>query len=129
MRRIFLVMAVAVLFAACSSEKAALQSAEQFGCHITPEQARQAAETACASVALGPITMNGYDQDTRVEMQNVPRTMSISAPLKMPNGDVAAEVACEVNTVHHSVIYAQITRGPTSKEEADYLRSLGACGG
>ncbi|HEY6417939.1 MAG TPA: hypothetical protein VIX59_02960 [Candidatus Binataceae bacterium] len=122
---LWIVIAIALL-ASCTSEEAALRSSEQFGCKITRERAEQLTGTLCLQESNGPATVGGVPQDTREE-QNVRATQDVSVPITMPNGDVAAEVLCEINMQQHSVVYTRVTRGPTSKAEADYLRTLGAC--
>jgi hypothetical protein len=121
-----LVIAIALL-SSCSGQESAIRAAAQFGCKVTPERAQQLTEAVCIGAATGPIELNGRRTDAAMVEQNQPRTMSVSVPIEMPNGDVAAEVVCEVNTQHRTVTYAHVTRGPTTKEEADYLRSQGAC--
>jgi|SRR5271156_5684725 hypothetical protein len=120
-----------VLVASCSSQESALRSAQQFGCKISPEHAQELVEDACGQLASGaaPVEMNstGLTADDRMQEQNSARTETVSGWIKMPNGEVAAEGECEINTEHRKVIYAHITRGPTTQEEADYLRGLGAC--
>lgn len=62
--------------------------------------------------------------------QNGTATEMISAPVMMPNGEIAAVAACAIRRRHStaSVTYAAVTRGPETKAQADYLRnSLGAC--
>jgi hypothetical protein len=103
------------------------QSAAQFGCKISPEQLQDDAARICIAASSQPITMGGMQADSRRLEQDEPPTMNVSVPLAMPNGDVAAEVLCEINMVHHSVTYVRLTRGPTTQAEADFLRSQGAC--
>jgi hypothetical protein len=111
----------------CTSQGAALQTAAALGCKTTQERVDQLAQSSCASAAAGPITMNGMTTDASMREQNSNATSDISVPIAMPNGDVAAELVCHINTRHGSVVYARLTKGPTTKEEAEYLRSLGAC--
>ncbi len=60
--------------------------------------------------------------------QNGTATQMISAPVMMPNGEIAAVAACAISRPHNSVTYASVTRGPKTKAQADYLRNtLGAC--
>jgi hypothetical protein len=125
-KHLWLVIAISLL-ASCSGQKAAIRDAAKFGCQITPDRAQQLTEAVCIQAAKGPIEQGGKHTDASMLEQNAPRTMSVSVPIEMPNGDVAAEVVCQVNTHNHSVTSAQVTKGPTTKEEADYLRSQGAC--
>lgn len=125
-KHLWLVIAVALL-ASCSGQEAAIRDAAKFGCKVTPDRAQQLTEAVCIQAAQGPILQNGMRTDASMLEQNSPRTMSVSVPIEMPNGDVAAEVACQVNTHTHTVTSAQVTRGPTTKAETDFLRSQGAC--
>jgi hypothetical protein len=60
--------------------------------------------------------------------QNGTATQTISAPVMMPNGEIAAVAVCAISRRHSSVTYATVTRGPETKAQADYLRNnLGAC--
>jgi hypothetical protein len=127
-KRIWLVTAIALLFS-CSSQDSATGVAAQYDCKITPDQVQQMTEEVCLEQAAHPegINMGGYATDASMREQNAPPTMNVSIPIKMPNGDVAAEVLCEINMRHHAVIYARLTKGPTTKEEVDFLRAQGAC--
>jgi hypothetical protein len=116
-----------ILLASCTSQAGILQSAAQFGCHITPEKLRDDADRICVAATSQPITMNGMQADSERLEKDSARTMNVSVPITMPNGDVAAEVLCEISTQHHSVTYVRITRGPTTQAQADFLRSQGAC--
>lgn len=53
--------------------------------------------------------------------------MSLSVPIEMPNGDVAAEFTCEINTAHRSVIYARVSKPPQNQAEWDFVRNAGLC--
>jgi hypothetical protein len=127
MNRHLWILTTLVLLASCTSQSAALQSAAQFGCKISPEKLQDDAERICEGASSRPITMGGMQADSQRLEQDEPRTMNVSVPITMPNGDVAAEVLCEINTRHHSVTYVRITRGPTTQQQADFLRSQGAC--
>jgi hypothetical protein len=141
---------VAMLASSCASVGASKTAHSDFGCNLTPETARQLSRTACqsaagAGIALctppGPVGMgamvcesaaNGVTMqemaiDPASMAENGVATQTISAPIVMPNGEVAAIAACAINRRHNSVVYAVLTRGPTSKDEADYLRDQGSC--
>ena len=121
------ILTILVLAASCTSQSSVLQSGAQFGCKITPEKLQEDADRICEAASSRPITMGGMQADSERLEQNEPRTMNVSVPITMPNGDVAAEVLCEINTRHHSITYVRITRGPTTQAQADFLRSQGAC--
>lgn len=109
-----------------------LRTAAELGCNISPEQAQELVERVCLqagdAASKGQVTINGHRAGSSLALQDVnPPTMNLSVPITMPNGDVAAEVSCEVDSVHDSVTYAKVTKGPTTKEEADFLRAQGAC--
>jgi hypothetical protein len=62
--------------------------------------------------------------------QNGTATEMISAPVMMPNGEIAAVAACAIRRRHNtaSVTFESVIRGPETKAQADYLRNnLGAC--
>ena len=81
----------------------------------------------CESNANGAKT-DDLSIDPSSLAQNGTATQMISAPVTMPDGEVAAVAACAISRRHGSVTYASVTRGPQTKAQADYLRnSLGAC--
>jgi hypothetical protein len=83
----------------------------------------------CESTAYeGKVDPLSVDPSSLV--QNGTATQMISAPVMMPNGEIAAVAACAIRRRHNSasVTYASVSRGPETKAQADYLRdSLGAC--
>lgn len=120
-----------ILLASCTSQAAVLQSGAAFGCKISPEKLQEDAARVCVGaihqLEAGNVTIGGKPADARMVEDNSTRTTDISEAMEMPNGDVAAEVLCEINTRHHSVTYVRVTRGPTTQAQADFLRSQGAC--
>lgn len=127
MNRCLFVLIPMLTMSACTSHGAAIQTAAGLGCNVTPERAQHLVESACANAAAGSYTMGGYATDASMREQNAPPTADVSVPITMPNGAVAAELVCDISTRHKSVVYASATKGPTTKEEAEYLRTLGAC--
>ena len=145
------VLAIAALIAAsCSSQQNLVNSSTKLGCQISPEKAQQLSITACQSAvtagvamctspvpgiggalvceaAANGITMDPMAIDSPALIANGTATQNVSAPILMPNGEVAAVAACSVSRRHHSVVYAVLTSGPTTTEEADYLRTLDGC--
>jgi hypothetical protein len=145
----FAMISVALLTVSCASLRSSKAHSE-YGCTITPEAAMQLSRTACqsaagAGIALctppGPVGMGAMVCESAANGVTMPEmavdpasmaangvaTQTISAPIVMPNGEVAAIAACAINRRHNSVVYAVLTRGPTSKDEADYLRDQGSC--
>ena len=116
-----------VLLAGCASQQATAERLASLGCKISPERVQELVNEACEVAASGPITMNGATSDRSMQEQDAPMTMNLSVPITTPQGDVAAEAECEINSRKHSVVYAHITKGPATQAEADFLRSLGAC--
>jgi hypothetical protein len=116
-----------VFVASCSIQQPTVENAAKFGCKLSPERAQELVNEACAVAAGGPITMNGARSDRTMQEQDAPMTMNLSVPITTPQGDVAAEVACEINTRKHSVVYAHVTKGPSTQAEADFLRAQGVC--
>jgi hypothetical protein len=80
----------------------------------------------CESAANG-VRMGELPIDAASMTENGMATQTISAPIVMPNGEVAAVAACAINRRHNSVVYAELTRGPLNKDQADYLRDQGSC--
>src|SRR5215469_7104789 len=118
---------IAVVGLASCSQSSALQSGAPFGCRMSAETANEFAGRICQGAAKRPIFQGEYQTDAAMLEQNSARTMNVSVPVTMPNGDIAAELLCEINSKDKSVTYTRVTRGPTTKEEADYLRTQGAC--
>lgn len=92
----------------------------------TPPVPAVAGEMVCESAGNG-VTIGEMSIDPSELVENGTATQNVSAPIVMPNGEVAAVAACSISRRHHSVVYAVLTSGPTTKAEADYLRSLDAC--
>jgi len=149
-RRVIAGIAVTVLTVSCGAIRPSTAQGSNYGCVITPEGAKQLSRNACQSAAgagiavctpPGPVGVgttvcesaaNGVSLgempiDPASMAENGVATQTITAPIVMPNGEVAAIAACAINRRHNSVVYAVLTRGPTSKEEADYLRDQGSC--
>lgn len=81
----------------------------------------------CESTANG-VRADPLSVDPSSLAQNGTATQMISAPVMMPNGEIAAVAACAISRRHSSVTYASVSRGPGTKAQADYLRNnLGAC--
>ena len=118
---------IAVAGVASCSQTSALQSGTTFGCRMSAETANEFAGRICQGAAKRPIYLGEYQTDAAMLEQNNSRTIDVSVPVRMPNGDIAAELLCEINTKDRSVTYTRVTRGPTTNEEADYLRTQGAC--
>ncbi len=144
MNRHLSTLVLSVLLASCTGQAAVLQSNAAFGCKMSPAKLQDDADRVCQGAIdamenrLTPeeqqnplnneiFTWYGHAADARMFEQNAPTTMNLPVPIEMPNGDVAAEVSCEINTKHHSVTYARVTQGPKTQAQADFLHSLGAC--
>ncbi len=140
----------AALAASCASQRPASHGAQDWGCKITADKAREVSASACYAAtnagvvlctppvpaiagvmvcesAANGVTLGAMSIDSAAIAENGTATQTVSAPIVMPNGEVAAVVACAINRKRNSVVYALLTRGPTSQPEADYLRSLDAC--
>jgi hypothetical protein len=143
-------LAIAVLAASCATRQPLVRSSAELGCKISPEKAQELSNSACQSAVTAGVTMcsppvsaiagvmvcesaaNGAAMgamsiDSASIERNGTATQNVSAPIVMPNGEVAAVAACSISRRHHSVVYAVLTSGPTTKAEANYLRSLDAC--
>jgi len=84
------------------------------------------ATMVCESEANGnPLGELPIDSSSMVERGTV--TQTIAVPFFMPDGELAAVAACAINRRHNSVVYAVLTRGPTTQAQADYLRENGSC--
>ncbi len=140
----------AVLAASCSIRRPLIRQSAELGCKISPEKAQELSNSACQSAvtqgvvmctppvpaiaavmvcesAANGVTMGAMSMDPSSLVENGTATQTVSAPIVMPNGEVAAVAACSISRRHHSVVYAVLTSGPTTKGEAEYLRSLDAC--
>jgi hypothetical protein len=81
---------------------------------------------SCESAANG-MKMQPIPMDKAQLQQSGAVTQNVTAPIVMPNDEIAAVAACEISRRHGEVVYSVLTRGPTNKEEADFLRDRGAC--
>jgi hypothetical protein len=149
-RRCWWIAITAALFASCTIRQPLARESAQLGCKISPEKAQELSNSACensvtAGVAMctppapavagtmvcesagNGVIMKQISIDPSAIMENGTATQTVSAPIVMPNGEVAAVAMCAINRKRDSVVYALLTRGPTNKAEADYLRTLDAC--
>jgi len=110
---------VIILSAGCGSQNSPdkTAAADDFGCKLSKQNAQQICVTAAKENQQNPVIAPGSET----------RTRRASYPVKTSTGEVAADVLCEIDIVHHSVVYADLVKGPTSKEAADYLQSQGYC--
>jgi hypothetical protein len=134
---------VMVVFIACASRQATSASPLESACRVSPEILCQSAAGTGISLCSppGPATIgtivceseaNGnplgeLPADVASMVENGTATQTISVPFFMPDGEVAAVAACAINRRHNSVVYAVVTRGPTTQAQADYLRENGTC--
>jgi len=140
----------AVLSASCAIRQPLVRRSAELGCEISPEKAKQLSITACQSAvtagvamctppvaaiagvmvcesAANGVTLGAMSIDSSSLVANGTATQNLSAPIVMPNGEVAAVAACSISRRHQQIVYAVLTSGPTTKAEADYLRTLDAC--
>jgi hypothetical protein len=69
----------------------------------------------------------GLTYDTTEVEQNAPRTVEEFTSLQIPNGALV-QVECEMNTLHHSVVYAHLMPSPPlTATDVAYLESSGYC--
>jgi hypothetical protein len=116
--------AITILIAGCAGQSPpretvapSQKTAGGFGCTISEQNTQQICLTAAGEKQENPSIAQG----------SLTRTRRSSYTVKMPTGEVAADAFCEIDIVHHSIVYAVLEKGPTSKEAADYLRSQGLC--
>ncbi len=146
MRALSCLAIVLALATSCATRQPSSSSAQTaLGCRVNANVICQSAVVdqnvaictpptpAVSGVMICESTANGVKAaplsvDPLSLAQNGTATQMISAPVMMPNGEIAAVAACAISRRHNSVTYASVTRGPETKEQADYLRnSLGAC--
>ena len=134
---------VVLVFAGCASQQSTSTSQFESACKVSPEILCQSAASTGISLCSppGPATIgtmvceseaNGnplgeLPADAASMVENGTATQTISVPFFMPDGEVAAVAACAINRRHNSVVYAVVTRGPTTQAQADYLRENGSC--
>jgi hypothetical protein len=136
-------MMVMVAFVACASRQSTSIGQFESACKVAPEILCQSAAGTGISLCAppGPATIgtivcesaaNGnplgeLPADVASMVENGTATQTISVPFYMPDGEVAAVAACAINRRHNSVVYAVVTRDPTTQAQADYLRENGSC--
>jgi hypothetical protein len=151
--RIGLFIAAAVLVGgavSCAVMRLSNRDASGYGCQLPQDKAQALSVSACAKAQDAGVVMctppapavaavvscesaaNGVklqaipiDKDRMQQSGSV--TQNVTAPIVMPNGEIAAVAACEISRRHGEVVYAVLTRGPTNKAEADFLRDRGVC--
>ena len=151
-RVVEIIVAAVVVSGACSCAviRPADRGASGYGCKLPHDKAQALSLSACAQAQDGGVVMctppapavaaviscesaaNGMKLqaisiDKGRMQQSGAVTQNVTAPIVMPNGEIAAVAACEISRRHGEVVYAVLTRGPTNKDEADFLRDRGAC--
>jgi hypothetical protein len=144
-------VAVTCLATACATNQSSLSGSKDWACKMSTQSAQELSLTACQAAvgqgitlctppgpptastmvcesAASGLKMDALPMDRATMVENGMATQTISAPVVTPDGEIAAVAACAINRRHNSVVYAVLTRGPTTKSQADYLESLGACG-
>jgi hypothetical protein len=112
-------MVLALALGGCASQGGAAPGAGAI-CTIDATQ-------VCEGLKDKPITMNGQQTDAQGLEGSSPITMNISVPLPLPDGDVGAEVQCELNSRTRKVIYSRVTKPPQSEQAATYFKQAGLC--
>ena len=134
---------IMVVLVACASRQSTSTGQLDSACKVSPEILCQSAAGTGISLCAppGPPTMGTMECESEANgnplgelpadaasmVENGTATQSISVPFFMPDGEVAAVAACAINRRHNSVVYAVLTRGPTTQAQADYLRENGSC--
>jgi hypothetical protein len=116
----FAVFAIALTIVACSSQSQPAASAGAGSCKVDVKKICQEART-------GPINLSGFNTDKPMVEQNGPATIEIGVPIEMEDGTVAAEGLCHINGRTRAVIYARLTKSPSSEREVSFLRTAGLC--
>jgi len=124
--------AIVVLIAGCGSQNSPDKVAD-VSCSVSAQNAEQICLMAGKDKSMnesGTAGMGAEGEETLVSknlQQNAnTSTIRIEYSVRTPKGELAAEVLCGLNP-HRSVVYANLEKGPTSKEQADYLLSQGLC--
>jgi hypothetical protein len=103
--------------ASCAAQRG---SGASFGCTID-------AAKVCEGIKDEPIRLGNYRADRQMLEQNAPATMPVELPLRLPNGDVGAELVCNMNSRTHKIIYSQVTVPPQTEQAAAYFKEHGLC--
>jgi len=124
-----LILLLSTTVAACASQGASSGTGGSSevkvlnGCRVDPAR-------ICNTIRNQPVDMSntGLQGDSRMVEQNMSRTANIVVPVKKANGDEIFEVECGMNTLNHSVSWAQVKTGPTvTDDDVKYLRARGYC--
>jgi len=86
------------------------------------------APKVCDAARGGPVTIGGQRADRTMVEQLGTRTISGTIPIRDDSGEVIANVACQINAQHQTVVYASASGGPPLTDKSiEFLRSRGLC--
>lgn len=115
---------IVVLLTGCASQKSPNAPAPDFGCRVSTQNAEQMCLMFANDFRLDP----SHYTLANISNANQPHaTTRTDWGVKTPRGEFAAQVTCEINTAHYSIVYAKLLEGPKTQEQADYLQSQGLC--
>jgi len=122
LRHVTALAAIVIFFIGCGSQNSPQKTAAaDFGCKISPQNAQQMCLMAADQLRLNP------DQFRTTPTYSPQATTQMAWGVKTPWGEYASGVICSINTIHYSVVYAQLMSGPQTQRQADYLKSQGLC--
>ena len=88
-------------------------------------------ELSARSVQI--ICLNAAKEKNLIPHQNMldeqaaPSVFKFNYTVKMPNGQIAAVAACEIDAVRDAVLDAQLLYASATSEAADYMHEQGFC--
>jgi hypothetical protein len=115
-----------ILAVGCAGQNSTSKPASDFGCKINPIQMCQTAITEHKLTGVNEEDV--LDTPSKLQQLNPNATTVMAGSwLKMPTGEIAYWVTCEMNPKHYSLVYARLVAGPKSQRAADFLQAQGLC--
>ncbi|HXN86210.1 MAG TPA: hypothetical protein VN867_09065 [Candidatus Binataceae bacterium] len=120
---------MALSFSACSTQPAVSSSSGANAQVASKQNCELDVKKVCQELRNKPVidSATGLTEDTTEVEQNGPRTVSEFTTVAVPNGSVI-QVQCEMNTTHHSVVYAhQMPGPPLTPTDIAFVQNAGYC--
>jgi len=116
---------------ACSSQQSgnSASSGTQVVSASSGHSCRPDVKRVCEDMRNKPVvdSNTGLTYDATELEQNSTRTAQEFTTFQIPNGSLI-QVECEINTLHHSVVYAHMMPGPPlTATDIAYIRQAGYC--
>ena len=122
----------AILLTICAACSQPASSASSGGAQVASAGSSKCevdTKRVCQELRNKPVvdSATGLTYDTTEVEQNAPRTVEEFTSMRVPNGSVI-QVECEMNTLHHSVVYAHLMpMPPLTPTDVAYLENTGYC--